>query len=138
MNAAAGTTATPGGAACPERILENILETAEAARAGATARRVGALGAPGEGLEAALLTKAARLAAEAFKALGARLALGIDLAGIERLALVLVADDLIAALSSAKRDAALIVLASGCSFFGKLRKALLTSAALALRTTPRI
>src|ERR1019366_6522358 len=97
-NAAARTTATPGGAARPEHILEDILEAAEAARAGATARRVGALFPPAEGLETAFMTQAAstaRLAAEAFEALEARLALGIDLAGIERLSLVLVADDLI-------------------------------------------
>src|SRR5260370_29005588 len=93
MDIAAGAGAA-GGAASPEHIFEDGLEAAKAARAGAAARRVDALGAPGEGLEPALVTEAAAGApppAEAFAALEPRLAFGVDLAAVERLALVLVA-----------------------------------------------
>src|SRR5262245_3579436 len=84
-----------GGAA--ERLLEQLLEAAaEAAKAaaGAAAGVLEALRTPGEGLEAALAAEAAApsaAAAEAFEALEARLAFGVDLAGVEGLALVLLA-----------------------------------------------
>ena len=75
------------------------------ARAGpppAAARRgaAEAVRPPGEALEIALAPAeraCARPAAEAFEALEARLALGVDLAAVERLALVVVADDLVGA-----------------------------------------
>src|SRR5207237_3117673 len=68
----------------------------------ARGRTAEAIRPPGEALEAAAAAevvpaRARVAAAESFKALEARLALGVDLAAVERLALVLVADDLVGA-----------------------------------------
>src|SRR4029453_18668956 len=97
LEAAARASAARGAA---ERFLEDVLETAEAAKsaAGAAAPALKAGAPPSESLENAVLAEArARTApgAEAFEALEARLALGIDLAAIERLALALLAQDLV-------------------------------------------
>src|SRR5262249_23524052 len=78
-----------------ECLLEQVLEAAEASAAGAAARAMETVGAPGEGLEIALAPEAAARPAETFKTLEARLALGVDLAAVERLALVRLAQDLV-------------------------------------------
>src|SRR5262249_10479158 len=107
LEAKAAATATATAAPAPPaashaaaRLLPQLLqELREAGGAGAAGR---ALGAPGEGLEIAariapLPEAAARAlaAAEALEALEARLALGVDLAAVERLALIFLAQDLV-------------------------------------------
>jgi len=99
---------------------------AEAAEPAAAARAMRAAGAPGEGLEVAYATEAGwppLPRAKTFEALEARLALGVDLAAVEGLALLLVADDLIGSikLGEARRRLRMCLLASGCSFFARRR-----------------
>ena len=59
----------------------------------------GPIRAPGEGLELAVATEAAgtrpRTTAKSLEAAEARLPLGVDLAAVERLALVRIAEDLV-------------------------------------------
>src|SRR5688572_12748245 len=87
-----------GAAARPpaEHLAQDVLEALTAARRAAAARAAQALRAPGETLEISLAPAercAARAAAETLEALKARLALGVDLAAVERLALGIVTDD---------------------------------------------
>jgi len=132
--------ATASTAASRENIFEDVLEASEAAAARPATRALKAARPEAEGLEHALAAEAAAGAAgtKAFETLEARLALGVDLAAVERLALLDVARISWAALSSAKRLAALgsCLLASGWSFLASFRNALLMSAALALLDTP--
>src|SRR5204863_1443342 len=96
-------------AAHAEHLAQDILKALSARTARTTAapaRAADALRSPGEALEIAFAAAAerssARASAKAFKALEARLAFGIDLAAIELLALVRVADDLISAVQLGK------------------------------------
>src|SRR5262249_37754642 len=76
-----------------ERLLEDVFEAAEAATTTrASARALEAAGPEAEGFEHALVG-ARPAASEALEALEARFALGVDLAAVERLALVGVPDD---------------------------------------------
>src|SRR5262249_31334905 len=93
--------ATPGAAmpaapAAAEGLLEQLLEAAHACAA--AARALEAFRPPAEGLERAVAAEAGAwpaAGAEAFEALEARLALGVDLAAVEGLALVVLAQDLV-------------------------------------------
>src|SRR5262249_21129675 len=78
-----------------EHVAENILEPAEPAAASAGAAEP--FGSPGEGLEMACASEPARPppGARRLETVESRLALGIDLAAIERLALLLVAEHLV-------------------------------------------
>src|SRR5262249_27972283 len=94
-----GGTAGPRAScrAC-EHVLEEILEAAEPGpgAVGTAAAALEAAGSEGERFEHALAVEAtARSGAEAFEAVEARLALGIDLAAVEGLALLGLADDLV-------------------------------------------
>ena len=109
---AAAAARRPGRAA--EHAVQDILETAAAARH--RRRRRTAAGAEGEGLEAAAgPTPAAAARVAAGKALEARLAFGVDLAAVELLALVLVADDLVGGVQLGKplRGFRIVLVASG-------------------------
>ena len=93
----------PAVRACARRTCSTGCPRSCRRRAAPAAARRGAAESvrpPGEALEIALAPAertCARPAAEAFEALEARLALGVDLAAVERLALVVVADDLVGA-----------------------------------------
>src|SRR5262249_52286827 len=94
-----GARPRPAGALAhaAEHVLEDVVDAAEAtaARAGRTTATAGAakaLRSPGEGLES---LEPAGMGAHALEAAEARLALGVDLAAVERLALVLLAQDFI-------------------------------------------
>ena len=65
---------------------------------------------------------AARLPAEAFEALEARLAFGVDLAAVEGLALVVVADDLVGGveLGEARGRLRVVLVGVGMQFLGEL------------------
>src|SRR6202035_1709834 len=106
--AAAGPLPPARGAA--EHAVEDVLETAAA----------NAAGAEGVGLEAAGAGATARVAAG--KALKARLALGVDLAAIERLALVLVAQDLVGRvqLGKARLGFRIVLVGVGVMLLGEL------------------
>jgi hypothetical protein len=115
--AAAARTAA-GRAA--EHAVEDVLEAAAAGPASGAAARV-----EGVGLEAARSGAAARVAAA--KALEARLALGIDLAAVELLALVLVAEDLVrrVELGKALGGLRIALVAVGVMLLGGLAKSAL-------------
>src|SRR5262249_16624276 len=81
---------------------------------GAAARAMETVGAPGEGLKIALAPKAAARPAETFKTLEARLALGVDLAAVEGLALVRLAQDLVGAVELGEAIGALGAVLVGC------------------------
>src|SRR5262249_62427481 len=92
----AGGRAAAGGAA--EHALEDVLEAAEPGAAAA-----GAAEAAGKDrLEILRPKTAAGLAAESLEAVEARLAVGTDLAAVERLALAVVAQDLVGAVELAE------------------------------------
>ena len=120
----------PGAAAgaASESFLEDVLETAEAAAAAAAPGGAGeALRAEIEVFEIRVGTEpgaAARLGPRptAAEALEARLALGVDLAAIERLALVFVAEQLIRGiqLGKARRRLWIVLVGVGMQFFCKL------------------
>src|SRR5262245_22272214 len=77
-------------------VPKDVLEAAEpTACTGASAAALEAAGPVGEGLKRALAFKPALPGAEALEALEARLALGVDLATVERLALVGITENLI-------------------------------------------
>ena len=81
-----------------EHVAQNVLEAAAAAAAAAPPRALEAVGPEGEALEMRARRRSRRrrpAAADAFEALEARLALGVDLAVVEGLALLVVADDLV-------------------------------------------
>src|ERR1700716_253749 len=109
--ARAGPRAARRGAA--EHAVENVLETAAAAEPSGAAAA-----AEGVGLKPAR----ARTRVAAWKALEARLALGIDLAAIELLALVLVADDLVGRIDFGKARGGLriVLVVVGVVLLGKL------------------
>src|SRR5262249_13587288 len=108
LKAAAATTASR------EHVLEDVLETSEAAAARTTTRALGAAGPEAERFEHALATEAAAGAgAKALEALEARLALGVDLAAIERLALFDVAHDLICGIELGEAAGCLAVVLIG-------------------------
>src|SRR5262249_7770360 len=91
----------------PERLLQDILEAAEAAKsaAGAAAGGLKALAPPPDRSKTALPAEAAPRpppSAEPLKALEARLALGVDLAAIEGFALVRLAQDFIGSVQLGK------------------------------------
>jgi hypothetical protein len=106
-----------------ERLLEDVLEAAEAATAaGASARTLETTGPEAEGLEHAFPAAGARpAAAEAFETLEARLAVGVDLATVERLALVGVADDLVGGveLGKARGRLGVVLVGVGVMFLGE-------------------
>src|ERR1700730_4252418 len=123
--AGTGPRAARGGAA--EHAVENVLEIA-AAKIAAAAESVGleaaSAGAPAR-IAAARKTatrKAATRKAATRKALEPRLALGIDLAAIELLALVLVADDLVGRvqLGKARRRFRIVLVGIGVMLLGEL------------------
>src|SRR5262249_8334881 len=88
------TRATAAGAG--KDVPQDVLEAAEATGAArASAAALETTGPVAERLEHALAFEPARAGAEALEALEARLALGVDLAAVERLTLVGVAENLI-------------------------------------------
>ena len=95
----------------------------EAAAATAAARALEAVVAEVEGFEmaAARPGATARLAAEAFEALEARLALGVDLAVVERLALLVVAGDLVGGvkLGEARGRLGIVLVGVGMQLLGE-------------------
>jgi hypothetical protein len=98
-----------------EHAVEDVLEACAAAtRAAAAAERIGFEAAPGRA------GTAARVAAR--KTLEARLAIGVDLAAIELLALVLVADDLVGGidLGKARGRLRIVLVVVGMMFLGEL------------------
>ena len=100
---------------------------APAAAAAAPCRAGEALGTEAEGLEfrlgpeASLSTAAAATGAEAFETAEARLALGVDLAAIEGLALVVLAQDLVRGidLGKARRRFGIVFVGVGMQFLGE-------------------
>jgi hypothetical protein len=123
--AEAAATGAPRRA--PEHVTQNVLEaataeTSPAATTGGTPLKT--VRAPGEAFEVAVAVAreaAPRLRAVPFEAAKARLALGVDLAAVEGLALILVADDLVGGVELGK---------------ARRRLRLFTSPALALLETP--
>src|SRR5712672_632700 len=111
--ASAGPCAARRGAA--EHAVEDVLETAAAAAG--KAARAGAAGTECVGLKTA---PSARVAAG--KTLEARLAIGVDFAAVELLALVLVADDLVGRidLGEPRRSFRIVLVVVGVMFLGKL------------------
>ena len=111
-----------------EGLLENVLEPAGPGSAAAAPRRAGeALGTEAEGLEfrlgpeASLSTAGAATGAEALETAEARLALGVDLAAIEGLALVVLAKDLVGGidLGKARRRFGIVFVGVGMQFLGE-------------------
>ena len=114
--------------ATAEHAAQDVLEAAAARAAAAAALERRKPSGP-----KLKLSKARRLpdrnrrrpaARRSLEALEARLALGVDLAAVERLALVVVADDLVGGveLGKARRPpSGSCLLASGCSFLASLR-----------------
>ena len=141
--------ARPARAGAPahaaEGLPENVLEAAETGAAAAAPRAAGkALGTEAEGLELRLGREAAGAAARAgaaaepLEAAEARLALGVDLAAVERLALVVLAKDLVGGidLGKARRRLGIVLVGVGMQFLGEAPERALDVAALALRSTP--
>ena len=127
-----GAAGTPAPAtSTTEGLAQNVLEPAEtpAARRGAgTAAPCPAgkaLRAEVESLEFGVRTEAARMRppalAESFKPLEARLAFGVDFAAVERLALVVVAQNLVGGvdLGKAPRRLGIVLVGVGMQFFGQ-------------------
>src|SRR6516164_1265671 len=115
--AAARATACAGGSAA-EHAVQDVLKTAGTAAAGGKA--AAGTGAEGEALEAAGTRAAARTAAG--KTGEARLALGVDLAAVELLALVLVAQNLVGGidLGESRRRLRVVLVRVGMVFLRKL------------------
>src|SRR4029077_17562994 len=113
------------GSHAAERFLEDILKAAKAAAAAAPCGPRKALRPEIEVLEMRVGTKAATRArscagaAKAFKAAEARLALGVDLAAIARLALVLIAAQFMRGIQLGKacRRFRIIFVGIGMQFF---------------------
>src|SRR4029079_4205035 len=116
-----------------EHIAQDIFEAATAAApAAAPARALHAFRSPGEGLERAILAAeratgagagtAPRTRAKTLETLKARLAFGVDLAAIEVLALVVVANDLVGRvqLGKPRRRLGIGLVGVGVELLGKL------------------
>src|SRR5664279_3202914 len=104
-------------AAAAEHAVEDVLEAATA-----KAARTGAAGAEGAGFKSAAGGGPARPRIATGKTLEARLALGVDFAAIELLALVLVADDLVGRvqLGKARLGFRIVLVGIGVMLLGKL------------------
>ena len=126
----AGAGAGPSAA---KHVLEDVVDAAEAAGAGAgaSAAAAEAFRPPGEGLEvsfAAGSAAGARAGAgTGAETLEARLALGVDLAVVERLALIRIAEDLVGRvdLGELPRRLGVVLVGVGMQLLGKLPERLL-------------